>query len=240
MASILSLIQDAAAELSLATPSAVIGNSEDDGAQKLLRHLTRTCRQLATRYDWQRLRKEKTFTTVALADQTTASAIPADFLRFVPDSMFNRTERYRVTGPLTSEEWQGHQATLMTRVYDAYTMRGNALLIAPTPPAGQSWAYEYITKNIGTDTGGTTERSSFTVDTDVPFLDDEMLILGMVWRYRKAEGQDYGEEFREFESRVNDLLKMDSGRSRFIDMTGSDVDRVPVPPRVPDTLIFPS
>lgn len=240
MASILDLIEDACDELSLARPNEVVGNTNDDTATKLIRHLTRTCRQLAARYDWQRLRREKTFTTVALADQTTASWRPSDFMRFVPDSFYNRTKRYRVIGPLTSEEWQGHQATLMTRVYDAYTVRGNALLLAPTPAAGQSMAFEYITSNVGTDSTGGTERSSFTNDTDLAFLDDELLILGMVWRYRRAEGQDYAEDFREYELRVNDLLKMDMGRSRVLDMSGSDNDRVPVPPRVPDTLIFPS
>lgn len=240
MSAILDLIEDACDELSLARPNEVVGNTNDDTATKLLRHLTRTCRQLAARYDWQVLRREKTFTTVALADQTTASWKPTDFMRFIPDSMFNRTERYRVTGPLTPEEWQGHQATLMTRVYDAYTVRGNALLIAPTPAAGQTWAYEYITKYIGTDSTEATSRLAFTADTDLPYLDDELLILGMVWRYRRAEGQDYAEDFREYELRMMDLLKADQGRSRVIDMGGSDVDRVPVPPRVPDTLIFPS
>lgn len=240
MASILSLATDAADELSLARPSNLVDNSSDDTAAKLLRHLTRTCRQLATRYDWQVLRREKTFTTVALADQTTASWKPTDFLRFVPDSFYNRTKRYRVIGPLTSEEWQGHQATLMTRVYDAFALRGNALLLAPTPAAGQSMAYEYITKYVGTDSTEATGRTSFTADTDLAYLDDELLILGMVWRYRQAEGQDYAEPYREFEMRLNDLIKMDQGRSRVLDMSGSDNDRVPVPPRVPDTLVFPS
>jgi hypothetical protein len=59
----------------------------------------------------------------------------------------------------------------------------------------------------------------------------------VVWRYRKAEGQDYSEEFREFELRLNDLIKMDGGR-RMIDMGGGSHDRIPVPPRVPDTLVF--
>jgi hypothetical protein len=238
MATILALVKDAADELSLARPTSVIDNTTDDTAVKMLRHLTRTCRQLATRYDWQRLRREKTFTTVAAADQNAANPIPTDFLRFVPDSFYNRTKRYRVIGPLTAEEWQGHQAALATRVYDAYTMRGGRVLIAPTPAADQSMAYEYITKYIGTDTTEATDRLSFTVDTDLPFMDDELLVLGMVWRYRKSEGQDYAEEFREYEMRLNDLYKMDGGR-RLLDMAGSNSDRVPVSPRVPDTLIFP-
>lgn len=236
MASILDLATDAADELSLARIDALVENANDNTAQKLLRHLTRTLRQLAARHDWQRLRREKTFTTVAVADQSASTPIPTDFLRFVPDTMFNRTKRYRVD-KLSPSEYQAHQASLVTRVYDAYVQRGNALLFAPVPTAGQTIAYEYITKNIGTDTTGVTERSGFTVDTDLAFLDDELIILGIVWRYRKAEGQDYSEDFREFELRLNDLIKMDGGR-RVIDMGGGGMDRIPVAPRTPDTLIF--
>jgi len=203
----------------------------------MLRAITRTCRQLATRFDWQKLRAEHTFTTAAAAAQTASTPLPTDFLRFVPDSMYNRTTRFRVTGPLTPDEWQGHQAALVTRVYDAFTLRGNIFLMAPTPAAGETIAYEYITKNIGTDTTLATARSAFTVDTDVPYLDDELITLGVIWRYRKAEGQDYSEEYREFELRLNDLIKMDGGR-RMVDMGGGSHDRIPVPPRVPDTLVF--
>ena len=115
-------------------------------------------------------------------------------------------------------------------------MRGNAILMAPTPTAGQTVAYEYITKYIGTDSTAVTPRTLFTADTDLPYLDDELVILGTVWRYNQAEGNDYAEAFREFEMRLNDLLKMDRGR-RPIDMGGSSVDRIPIPPRTPDTLV---
>ncbi|MEQ1652154.1 MAG: hypothetical protein ABL897_06685 [Hyphomicrobium sp.] len=234
--SILSLMSEAADELSLSRPASLVGNTTDSGAQKLLRHLTRTCRQLATRYDWQELRGEHTFTTVALADQITATPLPADFLRFVPETMFNRTKRYRVT-MLTPEEWQGHQASLTTRVYDAYILRGNTILMAPTPAAGQTIAYEYVTRYVGYLADNSGYVSTFTNDTDIPILDDELLILGTVWRYAQSEGNDYAEQFREFEIRLNDLLKMNPGR-RVIDMGGSSPDRIPVSPRVPETLVF--
>ncbi|MEQ1672140.1 MAG: hypothetical protein ABL893_14880 [Hyphomicrobium sp.] len=234
--SILQLAKDAADELSLARPSTLVDNDSDNTAQKLLRHMTRTVRQLATRYDLQELRAEHTFTTVALADQATASPLLSDFLRFVPDTIFNRTKRFRIT-MLTPEEWQAHQASLTTRVYDAYIQRGNTLLIAPTPAAGQTIAYEYITKFICVNTAGNTYYTSFNADTDIALLDDELIILGTVWRYQQAEGNDYAEPFREYELRLGDLLKMNGGR-RMIDMTGGSTDRIPTPPRTPETLVF--
>lgn len=235
MTSILTIAQDACDELSLATPSTLIDNDVDDTARKMLRMITRTCRQLAARYDWQSLRREHTFTTVATADQAASVPIPTDFLRFVPDSMFNRDKTWRVVGPLSGAEWQAHQATLTTRVFPSYSMRGGTILMAPTPAAGETVAYEYITKYIGTDTTGVTDRTSFTVDTDLVTLDDELVMLGVIWRYRKAEGQDYAEEFREYELRINDLIKIQEGRKLY-DMSSGGPERVPMAPRVPDTL----
>lgn len=234
---ILQLATDAATELSQIIPTAVVANTGDPGAQKLLRHLTRTCRQLAGRFDWQVLRREKTFTTTATATQT--GALPTDFLRFVPDSMFNRTKDTRVGGPLTADEWQAYQAVAYGSVYDQFTVRGNAFLMSPTPTAGNTIAYEYVTKYIGTNAAGSTERTSFTADDDVTYFDDELIILGIVWRYRKAEGLDYSEEFREYELRYYDMIKMDGGR-RTLDMNEDVMTRarVPLAPRIPETLVF--
>lgn len=236
MANILAIAEDVADQLSLPRPTVLVGNTTDNTAQKILRHVTRTCRALATRYDWQELRGEHTFTTVATASQASATPIADDFLRMVPDTMYNRTKRYMVM-PLTAEEWQAHQASSTTRVYDAYTIRANTLLMAPTPTAGQTVAYEYITNFIGYQATLTDFVGTFAADTDTPLLDSEMIILGTVWRYLQSEGDDYAEAFRDFEMRVNDLLKMNGGR-RVIDMGGSSPDRVPVAPRIPETLVF--
>lgn len=221
MSTILELCQSAADELSTIRPSSVGPTALDPTAQKLFRHLTRTCRQLAARYDWQILRREKTFTTSGVALQS--GAIPSDFLRFVKGTMFNRTRRTRVLGPLTPAEWQNIQATVYTSVYDQFIQRGNAVLLTGTLAAGQTIAFEYISKNIGLATDGTTERSAFTDDADTTYFDDELVISGTVWRYLKAEGRDYSEEYREHELRFADLTKMDGGRRR-LDMNGTNED----------------
>jgi hypothetical protein len=95
--------------------------------------------------------------------------------------------------------------------------------LTPTPSANWQIAYEYITKNIGVAIGGA-ELASFVSDDDEAFFDDELIILGIVWRYRKAEGLDYSEEFREYLMRRADMIKMDGGR-RILDMNNTKTDR---------------
>lgn len=222
MATALALVQSSADELSLARPTNISDTSSDNTAQKLVRHLTRTCRQLAAEYDWSRLRREKTLTTTATEEQT--GALPADFLRFCPETMWNRSKRTKVNGPLPPDDWQSRKATLVTGAYSNFIIRNNAFLILPVPGAGQIMAFEYITKNIGTNAAVTTEVTEFLADTDTAYFDDELVILGVVWRYRKAEGLDYSEEFREYQMRRANLIKMDGGR-RIVDMNALKQDR---------------
>lgn len=217
---ILQICQDAADELSLVRPTGLIGSS-DDTARKLLRHLTKTCTALAARYDWQILREQQTFTTTAAAEQ--AGAIPADFLRFVQNSMYNRTERRHVRGPLSPMEWQAYQASTTTPVFDHFYKRGDSIFFTPTPPAGETIAFEYIKNAIGFTDGGV-DVSRFENDADTPYFDAELCTMGVVYRFRQAERLDYAEEMRDFELRYADLVKQDGGR-RVLDLDDNLLER---------------
>lgn len=221
---VLEICQDAARELSLVVPSSVAETVDDITAEKLLRQLIRTCRFVSGRHDWQVLRREKTFTTTAAAAQT--GAVATDLLRFIPMTMWNRTRRRRVDGPLSPAEWQAYEANINASVFDQMMMRGNAMLITPTPSTGHTIAYEYITRYIGTDADAATERYTFTADTDLPYFDDELLITGIVWRYRKSEGLDYSEEYRDFELRMAEMIKADGNR-RILDMNDDKLEILP-------------
>ena len=222
MTNVLVLVQDSADELSLARPTDISDTSDDNTAQKLVRHLTRTCRLLASSYDWTRLRREKTLVTTATETQT--GAIPSDFARFVQGTLWNRTRRAVVNGPLPPDDWQTRKAVLVNGSFGNFCIRGTSFLMTPVPPAGQTIAYEYITNYIAVNASGTTEMTTYTADDDQPYFDDELIILGTVWRYRKAEGLDYAEEFRQFEMRRADMIKMDGGRRR-LNMNGDKLDR---------------
>lgn len=225
MATILSIAQDAAIEISLSEPNTLFGSDAPSGGKKLARHITRTCRQLAQRYDWSFLRKEQTFTTVAAEIQT--NALPSDFLRFVTETTWNRTTRREVEGPLTPQDYQSEKARVNGGIRDQFIIRGTDFLIYPTPSAGDTIAYEYIKNTIGADSGST-ELTEFTADTDTTLFDDELVMLGAVWRYKKSDGLDYSEEFREYEARLLNIGSKDGGNRR-VSMSGDPPRRIMQP-----------
>lgn len=231
---LLTILDEAAARIGLQSIQSVVGNS-DQTVRSLFSLANQEGRSLARRTSWQALTNAFTFTTVAANEQT--NAIPEDFDWIVPDSIFNRTTRRRIAGPLNASEYQADQASLVVRVWDTFRIRGNSMLLSPAPPAGETIAYEYITKYWCQNAQGD-GLTAFAADTDVPVLEEELVILGLVWRFKKARGMDYAEDFSTYESQVGEAMIRDGGKPR-LDMGHGGADRVPHPPLVPETLVFP-
>ncbi len=220
MTGILALVTEAADELNLDVPLTLFGvhDEGDSSPRRLRRALTKCVKQLAADWDWQVLTRERTFTS--LASETQTAMIPSDFLRFVPETMWDRTIKLAMTGPLTASEWQANKAWVAGAVVPNFRQRGNDILTYPVPPAGRSFAFEYITMNVGKNAGGS-GILAFTADTDTTWWDDELIISGIVLQHRMMERQDYAIEFAAFEKLKADRIKQDGGR-RKINMRGSN------------------
>lgn len=209
MASLLSIIQDVADRIGLVRPPSVVG-SADHQVRQLLALANQEGREQARRHAWQGITFEKTFTTVAQEIQT--GAIPDDFDRFVPDTMFNRSRTRQLVGPMTPQEWAEYKGSASTVVFDAFRVRGSALLYAPVPGAGETVAYEYVSKYWCAGAEDTTpDQAAWVSDDDVTFLDAEATTQGIVWRFQRARGLDYTETFQQYELHLATLMGRDGG-----------------------------
>ena len=184
--SFLTIIQNAADEIGIAQPATGIGNANPE-ALKLIRYADKVGNNLMRAFPWQALTKEQTFTSVATETQT--SILPSDFDRFIPESFWNRTDINIITGPITMNEWQGLKAV----DYDntevrKFRYRGDDVLIIPTMDAGDSLAFEYVSKNWVDIAAGGTPKASFTIDTDVGLIDEELITRGVIYEFLQGEG----------------------------------------------------
>jgi hypothetical protein len=227
--SLLSIVNNAQDEIGIARLAAVAAGTDLD-ARLMLGLANREGKKLSRRASWQALTKEKTFD--ALAQESQTAMIPSDFQRFVNETFYNRTRKRRFNGPLTPQEWQAQKAlTSQTVGDDLFRVRGSAILLMPTPTAGDTYAYEYVTKQWCTDSTGATPKEAFTVDTDVSLLDEDLMTLGVIWRWKAAKGLDYAEDFRSYEMDVAQAIARD-GAKRTISMSGDK--RLNVGPGVPE------
>lgn len=206
---LLTITQNACDRLSLTRPSAVV-NSTDRQVRQLFGLVNAEGVSLAKRHDWQALTSEWTFITVAQAEQTN-TPIPTDLRKFIPDSFYNRTSVRKVTGPITPQQWQAVQAQPSAMyIYLAFRERQGDFLITPVPSAGQTVAYEYVSKNWALSSASQ-PKASFTSDDDTSYLDEELLTLGLMWRWKQSKGFDYGEDMETYERALAVAMGEDGG-----------------------------
>ena len=218
--SLLTIIKDAASRIGVVEPAAGVG-SNDPNAKKLVALANQEGRDLQKRLDWQALVKEQSWSATATEEQ--ANQIPDDFDRMLPKTFWNRTTDRPVAGPLSAQRWQLLKSGLVIQPWDAFRIRGGSLLMSPTPTASDALVFEYVTKywcGSASDTEPT--QSAFTSDSDIIFLDEEAMTLGLVWRWKKSVGVEYGEDFQLYEDYLSRLMVSD-GVAADIDMgTGDD------------------
>ncbi len=207
---LLQIIQRAADLLSIPRPLEVV-ESTDQQVRQLYALANEEGDELSGSHDWQALRRQYTFTTVAQADQT--SALPSDWDRFIANTFFNRSTMRTVIGPITPQQWQAIQAQpQLNRVFLAFVERDGKFLVTPTPAAGETIAYEYISSNWAKTTDGD-PLPQFESDTDETYLDPKLFWLGIRWRFLKSKGLDYAEDFRTYQSERNQKMARDGGNT---------------------------
>lgn len=209
--SFLTIIQNACRELGLTAPSAAYTSSDAQVVQ-LVALAQREGDELMKDFPWQVLTKEKTFDGTAAAAQT--SAIPTDFDRFIDGTFFNRTRKRPVHGPISPQEWQFTQAVVASTLVESFRVRGDTILITPTPTAGDDYYYEYISNKWCQSSGGTAQ-TSWASDTDTGILPESVMTLGIIWRFKAAKGFDYAEQFRTYELAKAKAQSKDGGKKVF-------------------------
>lgn len=206
--SLLTIVQAACAELSLVQPSAVVG-STDRQIQLMFGLANRAGRELARASNWQGLRTEKTFPTVNAVSQP--AVIPTDFRSFVPGTFWNRSTRRPLIGPISASQWQEILAQpVFSSVYIAFVERQGVFMMTPAPAAGQTIAFEYISTNWA-KSAGLVGQATFQADTDMSYLDEDLITLGLIWRFRMRRGLSYEEERADYDAAVERAIARDGG-----------------------------
>lgn len=211
---VLELIQRCANALGIPEPS-VAAAATDDSTVQLVELFNQEGRSLSARHNWQALTYEASFTTLAAESQgTLSSLIGSQTLRFIiNDTIWNRTTGLPVFGPVAPKVWQGYKALNLTGPYPEYRIRGNTLRFYPTPTAGQTCYFEYVSKSWCTDSTGATYRTNVVADTDLLLLDDEVMLAGLEWRWLRKKGLSYAEEFASYEQLVAQAIGRDGTKA---------------------------
>lgn len=170
-------------------------------------------------------------TSVGLTPQENQGSIQAltgpDFAWVLNETMWDRTTRRPVYGPKMAAEWQQLKAQLMQGPWWQYRFRGNQLLFIPPPAVGDQIYFEWISNYWVAATGTTVGiQNAFQQDTDISLLDERLITLDTVWRYKQTKRLAYDEDYDKAETAIADSIGRNGTKPR-LNLAGAQTDIYP-------------
>jgi hypothetical protein len=194
--SLLTICQNAAVELKWLPPVQVFGNTAEEAAT-LLRLAQRIGRDALERGIWPARRATHTFSAVAGSVQ--AGALPGDFGRQVPESLWRRDVPTLLLGPLTGADWAAVTALQTPSCTPRWWTRDSGgVRLWPAASGGEQVALEYFSNAFCTSSGGT-PQAQWQADTDVGLISEELITLGIIAFALRNEGQPYQPQMGDYE-----------------------------------------
>lgn len=212
---LLSIAQNVAYEVGFEPPAFLYGNT-DATARQILALCNREGKVLSRRHNWSMLQKEHIFTTVNGQDNYD---LPDDFERLLDGTLWDRSTYQSMRGPLSPQQWQQYRSGLIGAAGIKRSFRikrgtdpVNQIYIDPVPSAnGDELVLEYISQNWVRNEAATQTSDVWQDDTDEPILPENILVLGVVWRFLLAKGLDYTMALQEYEREVSQSIARDGG-----------------------------
>lgn len=191
---LLEMVNMACQEIGIPTLTTV-SNAVDTQAQQLFALAKREGReQVASPTQWPQLQAKQTIT---LANGQASYGFPADFNAYIPDTIWNPSMRWTVAGPMSPQNWEFLKSGLInSQPWMRFRVFGGKIYFDPTPTTtndGQTVTVEYQSRNYCQSALGV-GQSDWTSDSDTFLLPDDILVLGLKWRFLAAKRMDYSEE----------------------------------------------
>jgi hypothetical protein len=211
---VLSAVQLAAPWIGIAVPT-VLFTGTDRTSVEMQAMVNECAKAIAEDFDWQRLR---TLATITGDATTTDWSLPSDYSR-----MLKKAALWPSAMPTTplqhiadSDEWLMLDVQSFQTVVQRWTIYGNQLHVKPAIASAATVKYFYISNKLVVATGGTAPtKTDFTLDTDSLFVDERLLQLSIIWRWKAKLGRPYAEDMANYQNAVDVVAGADKG-SRFI------------------------
>lgn len=198
---ILSTVQGAALRCNLKVPAQAV-SSTDENILQLVAFAEDSGREMVERGDWNEL---KTKATVTGDGVSTLFTLPADWMRLCPSdkspvgalvSLSRPTIPLR--GPVNDEALNQIKALTAFPAYPVWRIINRNLEIWPALASGEIVSFWYFTKAWIISPAGV-QSTKFTSDDQVSLIDEDLIMKGAIWKWKRAKGLDYQEEFMAYE-----------------------------------------
>lgn len=196
MTEILQIARSLALNVGILAPVSIVSTSRQ--VQELVQFVNEAAEEMARRVDWGALKK----TTSLTGDDTDkAHALPADFSRLAATGAVRSGAA--VLRPLTRAEWNTLTPTAGTPRY--FLLEGPVMRFWPYLASAASATVSYQSTDFtGTGLG-------FANDNDAPVVPADVMLKGLIARWRRQKGMPYQDEEAEYEAALAQAAAFDDG-----------------------------
>ena len=150
-----------------------------------------------------------TLTGASFQFSQVAYDLPSDWLSEIPQTEWDRTNRWPLLGPQSPQDWQSFKSGIVyAGPRQRFRIQENQILINPPPPNGLLFSLEYI--STGWVINSVNQRlPRFTNDTDTAIFPDSLLITGLKAQFKAAKGLDGTFDLAEFRVMLDTIKAQD-------------------------------
>jgi hypothetical protein len=206
------VISQAAREMGLI--SADVSNpytSTDANILQLCSLLTAAGKELIREHQWSQSLNIHTFSTVA---GTSVYNLPADYIRMVDQTGWNRTNDFPLGGPLTPQTWEYIQArgsTVTFRILFRPRNRKLEFANGTDTPGSQSIAFEYMSSYWVQATGQSAgNKAAPTASTDTILFDSHLMVKALKRAFLREKGFDASVAEADYRRALDSVMRDDS------------------------------
>lgn len=203
-------LHQVAGELGLAKPATITGLQDIQSVQ-LLALLNSAGNELLMYYTWSQFRREWAFETVPNVGSYT---VPSDWLYFLDQTQWDRTNRWPLLGPKSAQEWAWLKGSLVAALpRQRFRVVGDQFLIWPTPvgtTAPFTFAMEYMSRNWVINSSGQ-PASMIYKDGDIIQFNPWLMIKFVKMKFYELKGFQTDAVQGDFLRVFNSLTGQDTG-----------------------------
>lgn len=160
--------------------------------------------------DWRRL---ITLRQMAGDGVTFGFDLPSDYDRMPINADVSRANWYTwgyVDAP-SLNMWMDLVNGLATPNPGYWIILGGQVQFRPAVEAGTTAQFYYVSKNAVLSQDGVTPKPAFTKDDDQFLLDERVLKLGIIYKWRQQKRLEYSQDFAEYEQALMQASSHDKG-----------------------------
>lgn len=214
---ILSVCQDAAVKLNQPKPSSVFSTSDSFATELLLQAKETAASLLEEEHDWRDLTKLATLQGDATTIAFPIATLVPDYERIIKGGkLHSRRFRNAMFRPARDlDEWLFLNDSLLVGSPGNWIILGGSVQVFPPMPSNDSARFYYISNKVIRSAAGD-EQTDFLADTDTFVLNERLLMLGIVWRWRADKRMEYAEDLKNYEIAKQSYIGKDKGSQLLI------------------------